>query len=273
MIQTQYLGFSTRITKTYHAIELTLIPTLELRHLYVGPTDLELATSERTRYVSFVEGGDFESIDQTPSELVLYRHDASAGLTIQTVLFENDRMYVARTMHSEAITHLGVFDSQGTLISQTVLFGADRNHVTWMMNVVTPNFVFMTWDAFSVAGWDQVRFNSLDKPKLYQGDQPFSNDLWIDGSILDGKTFLQIAMFVPKDSLDAEALSLSQYGLLFEAVTFEELQAAVGVVPAQGLEWAQAEGFAFDREIVGAMLTLRIALVLDEAWLESMTAK
>ncbi|MCK7488474.1 MAG: hypothetical protein MZU97_25510 [Bacillus subtilis] len=94
-------------------------------------------------------------------------------------------------------------------------------------------------------------------------------ELKVFGTILSLRSYLTIQTTIPKDQLDATLLSLTPWGLSFQQVSLEELEAELLVLPEEGMGWISSLGMVFDWDQNLAYLLSRIQQSVDEDWLKS----
>lgn len=271
--QTLLLGFITQTITTYDVVLWRTSPVFDIRHLRIGPTDADLASSETTEYYAFVEGGDWEQIRLSSTMVQRGHFDETANRTAQTTLTFEGKVLVVRSLHDEDITHAGGFDASGTLLYHDVHFGIDRHKLVITRPYGAQAAMLVNWNAFAVAGWDCVSFGEQDDPALYLGETPVGTALHVVAAMYTDESFLDLTKSYQANELDAETLSLESEGLSFTAVSWEAVRTALTVVETQGFAWIAEEGFAFDRASVEAAMRLRIDLPIDAEWLESNIAE
>jgi hypothetical protein len=269
--ETQIINLLPNHTYSYFAFEIKASQEkFEWNYLTVGPTATSLVECEDIQFISFDAQGNWEQINVSSTGQMMTRYDDASETMTQAMLIPHDTVYVVRSYRADGITHAGVFDNLGSLKSQWLQFWSDHMDFTLTTALPDSNAWRLNWNAFEVDGWDKVRFGDTALSSLYDNDTLVGDELDVFGNQFAARTTLTIQTIIPKDQLDAANLSLSSWGLSFQKVSLEDVEAALTVVPEDGMSWILELDMVFDWDDNLAVYSSLIQTSIDEAWLNSL---
>lgn len=258
---------------TYHAVLLRINDgPIELTHRIVTEAhtvDGVILTHESESFHTYQEDGDWERIDISNSNLLHARYDHSSGIMMQADLYVSGVITVSKSDRTLDQRHVASFNSEGVMDYHEVWFGLGMYDLRVIRSPVVLGQIRIAWNAFRVGGWDRVAFGIGSPTRIYQGEAQVGIGLNVYGEFQQGVGFLSVYASFPLVDVTAAKLSLSEWGLTFDAVSLETYQTALALAPNEGINWIETTGFTFDRAATKTLILERITLAIDDAWLAS----
>jgi hypothetical protein len=255
---------------TYHAVLLRESDgAIALSHRIVTAARTVngvILTHESESFHSYQEDGDWERVDISNSNLVHARFDHSSGIMMQADLYVGNVISVTKSDQTLNQRHVASFNSESVIDYHEVWFGLGMYDLRAIRNPAWLGQVQLAWNAFSVGGWDRVSFEQGAPSRLRQGETLLGIGLNVYGEVQQNAAFLSLYASIPLADLTASKLSLSEWGLAFDAVSLETFQTALTLAPSEGKSWIDSMGFTFDRAATKALILKRITLPIDEGF-------
>lgn len=178
-------------------------------------------------YDEFSEAGNIihASIDvknQTFRELQFY--DREQNLMLQIGRSNTGGLYMNYGPTDGSI----YYSSHRTEVGDITRYSIRYSNPTSFWYIHDGSEIHLYWNLFLVQGWNKCRLNSISDDQIYQDDIERLLDFSIMISIED--KFANARRTIAESQFTSSMMDLSDYGMFFDAVTFETLQSDIDFI-------------------------------------------
>lgn len=201
-------------------------------------------------YDQFQENGDSYQIalykENTPEQSIAYNHYQVTNRYQYSFNFDSTKVGVVYTDVDTQVTYIVSSTLDNQLDHYCVRFYDGYIQLLEIRErLLDHQYKQMDWNLLEVEGWTSVYMPDTNFIELFVGTDSLFTEDRLHGSISAPQS-LGVDMDIMDKTLDADLVSLTDYGLSFTKVTFTQLEDALGNLDVENL--IQKEGFTFDME-------------------------
>lgn len=180
---------------------------------------------ERKYYDLFIESGDMLNIviDLRNQQNIYYqnyqKNDGSTFLVTNSEEGLGFNYLDVATKKSYSI----FFDQTNQLAFNSISYGTYHPKLTFTHNQFSfTGGIILKWNLLDIDGWNNIIVNGNDYDEIYVDDTRYLSDFLIE-AFVDDYIDANVYVTINEDQLTEGLISLSDYGLSFDAVTYTEL--------------------------------------------------
>ena len=178
-------------------------------------------------YDEFSETGNIISIglnkgENTFSSIQIYNRETNMTFTLSNTTMGGIHMGYNNVDGSKFI---GInIDENGNIIHHSIRYGSLTDF--WYMN--DDGTIYLTWNLYLVEGWNKCFINDSGDDRIYMDEQEVLQDFTISINIQD--VYANARLTTNEETFTESLMNLSDYGLVFDEITFLQLNADIDYI-------------------------------------------
>jgi len=165
------------------------------------------------------------------------------------------------------------FNNEDDIIGITLLYGRFQTELMYRIyNTSGSQRISIAWNLYLVSGWDAMSVIDYRGQTILKNNEPVLSDdcFMLDSYITPEFATLKVRGLFYSSEFDASIFDLSAYGLLYNHLSYEQVNIDLSLAPTEVLSSRDQHGFTADHLQNHAIIEALILLNVDEEVVETL---